>query len=514
MDGETAEEDGDASRQCYIRTVQDELSFVMERKRTVTQQEHHCLYRHEESRLTLFLPVRQSTCVEEPIDLNEYMSRISSYKQVVRDYIYCRANGMRIAVDRHFDDYVDPDVYQMDYDCFNRYKFECYVHVELETNDPHALHHFRRALCADDVVHRLFTVMANKNLNGVSDEIINIENMALVHKYGYENPAKPRIRSMQYYSLKYDGVRENFCIFGRFIQVGRRCFQFDQHFFGQVVVGHCELLASGELILIDVYIVSENFSRIAKKYNISYTGAMQNYHQFYATSVSNTAAPKTQDEYFHMKRLTSNIKFLTPLQAIEILQLLRQHIWPAEDALSRSVGLQKFYRSFDGLCREASRCTLKIDGFLGYRAHKIYKLKRELTIDLVLRFDEMFRSVYKRMKTSSQELKKMIEYVSIQRTLNWLEFERKYPGKFDKFAAEFLYFAHGKSLLKHYPDWGVYFDLELFYEQLRRSHSTLFVLLLEFEMHFEAKTLIFRRLREDKFSANGVKVFANILKQF
>ncbi|WBR61437.1 late expression factor 4 (LEF 4) [Drosophila suzukii associated hytrosavirus 1] len=506
LDGEEGDEE---TKKTHIRTVQDDLSFTMQRKKIINEQHHRCLYRHQTSYLTLFMPIRERESIEEQIDLNDYMDRLKSYKQVVRDYIYCRTNGIRIAVERHFDDYIDDDIYQMDYDCFNRYKYECYIHIELENHTN--VSNFIREMTRDEIIYRLLAIMASKNLNCISDEIINIQNMTLTHKYGYANPRKRK--NMNYYSLKYDGIRYNFCIFGKFVQIGRHCIQFNRHWFGQVIVGHCEILESGEVIIIDIYLIAENFNKIAKKYNISYTGALQNYHHFYTNIRNETSGPKTQDEYFHMKRLMNNIKFVSPIDAIEIIGILQEHVWPYEE-LHHDILLQTFYPSFQKLCVGVQNCKLKIDGFLGYTPSKIYKLKRDLTIDLVLKFDEMFRNVYKKMKASNQDLKKMIEYANIQKTLNWYEFERKYPGRFNKFAVEFLYFSQDKNFYKHYSDWKVYIDIDLFHRELSQSNGTYFILLLEFEVKYKEKTLVFTRLRDDKFSANSINVFSNILKQF
>lgn len=511
-----------AAAATHIRTIQDENNYILERKTTVHQQMHKCLYKHEKSQLTLLLNVCDKTSIEDT-DVQLNVAQITSYSHILRDYIYCRETGMRISIERHYNDHCDPNPYQMMYDCFNRYKYECRVHIEYEygrrsnddDNDTSIIEQFMKKLSTDTVCHQLFTIMANKNLNGISDEIINIQNMNLVHRYGYGNAKHATtIHRMKYLTLKYDGTRHNFCIYGKYLQIGRFTLPFENHWFGQAIIGHCEIMPSGEVILIDIYLITENFTRISKKYNISYTSVLQNYHQFATAAGGGGGGPKTQDEYFHQQRLQNNIEFISPLDAIGYIQLLKD-IWITEDKVATGIRLQKFYDNIVSLRKAVKYTDLPIDGCLGFSGDRIYKIKQYSTIDLVFRFDEMFRSIYKRMKANHHELKKIIKYMNIQKSFDWLAFEQKYPGKFTTFAVEFLYFANEKNFWKHFRDWNVDIDVTYFMEQLTINNDcTNFILLLEFKVVLTSKRLIFTRLRTDKFSANAINVFKDILVNF
>lgn len=501
----------------YIRTVQDEYGFIMQRKRRLEEDTYKCLYKHPNTNLTLVLSIDAHTSLEETIDLDEYHEEIGSYKQIIRDFIYCRENGMRIAIERLYDEYIDSDVDQLDYDCFNRYKFDCCVHIEWEYENgvtvEAALNQFLKQMTVDVIIYKLLLIISNRNLNGISDEFINIQNMTLTHNYDYTNWDGIHTKSIEYFACKYDGTRYNFSIFGKFIQIGCRCFEFENHWFGQLILGHCEVFENtNEIIVIDVYLITEDYNRIAKKYNISYTGALQNYHHFYNTNtMTTTAKPKSQDEYFHMKRLGNNLKFMKPLEAIDVIHLLAK-VWKSEKKLAHRVHLQKFYGTLEQLA--ATTISHRIDGFLGFSIDKIYKIKENLTIDLLFKFDEMFRYILKRMKPNNQDIKKMIQFNNIQKTLNWSEFELKYPGKFEKFALEFLFFSQKKHFYTHYPHWTCSIDWKTLKTQLTNLNSTLFIILLEFKVDKLNNRLIFTRLRDDKFAANSMAVFKTLLKQF
>lgn len=469
-----------------------------------------CLYKNISSLLTLFITIQDKVSTEEPMKITD-LPLTTPYVQVVRDYVYCRESGMRISIERRFHEYLDTDTYRMDYDCFNRYKFDCYIHIEWEYESNMAadrFDYFTQKLCHDPLVFELLSIVSEKNLNVVSDELINIQHMTLMHSYGYGD----NVTSFRYYSLKYDGVRENFSIYGKYFQIGGKCWSFDSHWFGQVIVGHCEILPSGEIILIDIYLIAENFQQIAKKYNISYTNALQNYHKFYSNQ---NGGQKTQDEYFHMTRLAAtNVKFMNPIEAIKSIQML-QYVWAFEPQISNAIELQQFYKTFKDVTAVQETCSRPIDGCLGYSRSKIFKIKKCITIDLVWKFDEMFRSIYKRMKANNHDLKKIVQVKNIQKTLDWIEFENCYPGKFNRFTLEFLFFAQNKNFQQHYNDWSVYIDVRNFVCQLQTQDksSTSSVLLAEFDVRPTERQLVFTRLRNDKFAANSITVFEQILKQ-
>lgn len=509
-----------------LRTIQTDCGYEMQIKSVLSNNMYKCLYKHASTNLTLILNIHEKVCSEKNVNIGDYRDKLKGYKQVIRDYVFCRNSGIRIAVERHFNDYIDPDIFQMDYDCFNRYKFDCYVHIEFEfverdeNNLSSILANFVDQLSKDDVVFRLFTIISNKNLNCISDELVNINKITLQHNYGYCSINNTRLRTMKYFSLKYDGIRKNFCIFGRFFQIDGKYIEFENHWFGQIIMGHCELVHN-VIFIIDIYIVSENFFKIAKKYNVSYTDALQNYHHFYNNRTTGGGGtddnlydqqPKTQDEYFHMKRLSNTIKFIDPIDAIHVIKLL-SNIWQREPRVAEQIYLQTFLRSLKKIRTYTTRCPLKIDGILGYTQKKIFKFKKTLTIDLLLKSDEMFRSIYKKMKTNNNDIKRMIKFINIQKTLNWVEFEHKYPGKFNKFAMEHLFFSQHKSFHKNYPDWRLSVDVAKFCSELARLTGTFFVILLEFEVDAMTKELTFTRLRDDKFSANSLNVFRKILKQ-
>lgn len=517
--------DVDSAKQQCIRSVQDEYGFTMQRKTCLKDNIYTGLYKHAETNLTLFLSISEKLSTEETIDINsDEFKDLSEYYQVVRDYIYCRENGMRISLERKFTDYIDPDFRQLEYDCFNRYKFECCIHVEYEfqknTDINNTLVNFPAMLSADPVIHKLFFIMSNKNINCISDEIVNIKNMSLTHKYNYTSAQKVACKKIKYFSLKYDGIRTNFFLFDKYIQIGLDVYTLESHWFGQVIIGHCEIVGD-EIIIIDVYLISENFQKIAKKYNISYTGALQNYHHFYTNNKrdleiggvpkTGNSLLKTQDEYFHMKRLMNNVKFMGPIEAIHIIQLMR-NIWKGEKNIAQKIKLQRFRKSFKRLYKDGLQCTKNIDGFLGYNEDTIFKFKSSQTIDVLFKFDEMFRHIMKKMKPNCQELKKMFRFVNFQKSLNWSEFDTKYPNKFNKFVSEFLYFAHNEPFHKNYPDWVVNVDIKMFEKELYSLKNTAFILLLEFKINYAKKHLEFVRLRTDKFSANSAKVFNKILK--
>lgn len=468
------------------------------------------------------MSLRECLSIEESVDLAKFTT--TTYTQTIRDYIYCRDNGLRIALERRFDDYIDPDNGQLDFDCFNRYKFECYIHIEYEFNKcadvQLVLQDFLQNVCGDEVIYSLLAIMSNKNLNFISDEIINIKNMSLTHNYSHCNVACVDQKKMEFFALKYDGARKNFCIFNKYLQVDGKCFEFENHWFGQIIIGHCEILDNGtRLVIIDVYLIAENFHKIAKKYNISYTGALQNYHNFCTAATTLEAGSnkannslKTQDEYFHMKRLGNTIKYMQPIEAINAISLLK-NIWKNEPKIAHEIKLQKFYENLAKVQVKQNKTKWKTDGILGFTNDKIYKIKTDLTIDMVFKFDEMFRFVMKKMKKGHQDLKKMIKYRNIQKTLNWLEFEKKYTGKFNRYVVDFLYFANQQLFSKLYPNWRVHVDLDVLEQQLNAMQFTFFIVLLEFHVDTRRKLLVFTRVRDDKFSANSVKVFRKILKQ-
>lgn len=478
-----------------VRTIQDENGFVTQRKTILRKRHVRYMYRHTTS-LALLLDVRETTSLEVDCGMDDVEAPV----QILRDFIYCRRTGIRIAVERHYNDYHDPNVYQMDYDSFNRYKYDCRIHIEWEAED---IERFVQVLNNDDIVYRLFEIMSKRNLNNVGDEIINIQNMNLIHPYGHGgNP-----HHMKFFSLKYDGVRKNFCIFGKYMQIsGGKTYTFDNHWFGQAIVGHCELMGDA-VIIIDIYLVAEDFYKLAKKYNMSYTCVLQNYHQF-----AEGGGCKTQDEYFHGKRLRTNIEFLNPCQAIDIIQLLKTSVWPMETKLGECVRLQSFFTAIPSLRMAVDNSEFKIDGCLGYDKKQIYKFKENPTIDLIFKFDEMYRTICKRMKSNQHEMKKLVQFINIQKSCNWLEFEKRFPGKFNRFAGEFLYFSHNRNFAKHYKNWCVDIDLDVFTSDLKEINCTSFVLLLEFDVC--PGKLVYNRLRNDKFSANSIHVFKDINKVF
>lgn len=503
-----------------IRTIQSDYGYEMQLKTILSSHTYKYLYKHVHTNLTLLLNICDKISTEQIIDMNNYKEKIKGYRQIIRNYIYCKQNGIRIAVESHFNNYIDPDVFQMDYDCFNRYKFECFIHIELEYNKDEDLHYvvskFIKDISCDDVIFQLFTIMSNANLNNISDEIICINNMSLTHKYCYSNINSSRINHMKYFSLKYDGIRKNFCIFGRYIHIDGKYIEFKHHWFGQVIIGHCEIV-NGLIFIIDIYIMSENFFQIAKKYNMSYTDVLENYHHFYNNKNKNIpedtlGQPKTQDEYFHMKRLSNVIKFIDPIDAIYIIKLL-SYIWKLEPNVSSQVFLQTFFKSINKMITFTNKCPINIDGYLGYSRKKIFKLKKKLTIDLLFKFDEMFRYIHKKMKNNNQDIKRIIKYINIQKTLDWIEFNNKYPKIFNKYAVEYLFFSQNESFHKYFKDWKVSINLNLFNEELERVNGTFFVLLLEFDVDSRRKKIIFKRLRDDKFSSNSINVFKKILKQ-
>lgn len=501
----------------YIRTIQDDYGFIMERKTIIQSQMQTCLYKHVDSKLTLFLEVCNKISLEDNVTIN--INNIEKYTQTLRDFIYCRNNGIRISIERQYNEYHDPDKYQMNYDCFNRYNYDCFIHIEYEYNKydevQDVLNQFIANMCEDKLIFQLFSIVSHKNLNNVSDEMVNIQSMNLVHKYGYSSGKHLKSQAMDYYALKYDGVRHNFCIYGKYLQIGQYNVEFEHHWFGQVIIGHGEILSTGEIIIIDIYLVAENFEKISKKLNISYTSTLQSYHKFYTDALSSNGnqGTKTQDEYFHIQRLNNNksIEYINPLDAIKYLQILQQ-VWTKEHTIAATVRLQKFYNNLKDLRHAIELCDISIDGYLAFNSTSIYKLKQKPTIDLVFRFDEMFRSIYKHMKSNQHELKKIIKYNNIQKTFNWLEFEHKFPGKFNIYLSEFLFFSHNKNFLKHYNDWSVYINIEHFTQLLGTHNGTSFILLLEFNIERSLKQLIFTRLRTDKFSANSIHVFKDILK--
>lgn len=510
-----------SSSSSCIRTIQSEFGYAMERKTVLQCKTHKYLYDNANSKLTLLLDVCNKRSIEESVRLE--LTQIEKYTHILRDFVYVRDNGVRIAIERHYKDYNDTDTYQMKYDCFNRYNYECFIHIEWEYKDDtkpivELLDTFMGYVCRDDIINQLFTIMTNKNLNSISDEIINILNMNLLHQYSYSSVENLKSQAMQFYTLKYDGIRKNFCIYGKYIQIGRHTLMFQHHCFGQIIIGHCECMPSGRIILIDIYVIAENFSKLTKNLNISYTGALQNYHKFYMDTMKSNkiknknggVVPKTQDEYFHSQRLKNAVDFLEPLEAVTCIQLLGK-VWTKEIRLGEIIELQAFYKNLSGLQKAIQRCDIPIDGFLGFTSTSICKMKQDVTIDLILRFDEMFRSVYKRMKSHQHELKKLIKYINIQKTFDWIAFEEKFPGNFAKFSIEFLYFAHNCNFYKHYNDWQIDIDIKHFVELLDKQNATGFILLLEFSIEQTGKRLVFTRLRDDKCSANSIHIFNEIL---
>lgn len=497
----------------YVRTIQDESGFQMQKKKKIEEKKHTGLYKHIPSNLTLFVSIIDKTSIETYININNYLPNMVECQQTIRDYVYSRESGIRIAIERKFTKPVDSAFYNLTYDSFNRHKFDCFIHLELEYIEDYNDNRcelFINQLAKDELIFSLLNILAIKNLNITSDEIINIHNITLQHKYGHGQ--KP---DMSFYSLKFDGIRKNFCIFGKYLQIDGKSIEFVNHWFGQTIVGHCEMMESGEIIIIDVYIVSENFSKIAKKYNLSYSGALQHYHHFYnnnKNSSVNSTSPKTQDEYFHMKRLASNILFMDPLESINVIRIL-EVVWQHESDLRELVKLQTFFTHLSELEKCVNGCFLKIDGCLGYTKKKIYKIKTNLTVDLIIKFDDLFRCICKRMKSNNSELKKIIYYRNIQKTLDWIEFEKKFPNKFNELIPEFLFFSNNKSFLKFYTNWKVAVDLDKFVDHVSQLNSTFSVLLLEFDIDVARQCLVFSRLRTDKFSPNSIKVFRNMLEQ-
>lgn len=516
------EDDYDTSS-IQIRTMQTECGFVMQSKKIISENVYKSIYKHIPSNLTLILSIKDRCSIEKIIDLNKY--KIKKYKQIIREYIYCRQTGLRIAIERHFIEYNDPDIEQMNYDCFNRYKFDCLIHIEYENSD---LKTFRDLVSKDEIIYNLFLIMTTNNLNNVSDELINIKNMTLTHNFGYLNLKKNENRNlnMDYYALKYDGIRKNFCIFGKYLYIDKQCFKFENHWFGQTIIGHCEIMkTNNKIIIIDIYLISENYRNVAIKNHISYTSVLQNYHHFYNNGSSNTTidnnnGPKTKDEYFHMKRLFNKIKFISPVEAIKIIQLFSNNIWKNEKELMKIVQLQKFFENIHTLTKYTKKHLnlneYPIDGILSFNTNKIYKIKTDLTIDLLLKFDEMFRFVYKKMKTNNQQdLKKIIQFINIQKTLNWLKFDQKYPNLFNIFIKDFLYFSKNEQFIKHFPLWEIIIDLHKFTNELYLSKDkTFFIILVEFNIDYKNKKLLFKCFRNDKCSANSVKVFKNISRQY
>lgn len=496
--------EGDGNSNGCIRTVQDAHGFMAQRKNNIAKTVHRRIYCHAATCLTLLLEISEKTSIEA--DYEETSFPTSLQKQTLRDYVFCRRTGMRICVERHYE---GGDGFTLEYDCLNRYKYECTIHVEWE--EAPSVDAFVTAMTGDNIIYRLLETMSRKNINNTGDEIINIHNMNLIHPYGHCGLPE----QLDFFSLKFDGIRKNFCIFGRYFQIaGGQTYTFSRHWFGQAIVGHCEILESGEevssqplIVLIDVYLIVENFHRLAKKYNMSYTCVLQNYHQF-----AEGGGSKTQDEYFHAKRLRTNIDFLNPCEAIEIIKLL-EDVWRCEgETIGQYVSLQKFFRTLDSLPAIVVDNEATIDGCLGYNEHQIVKFKDKPTIDLMFRFDEMYRTLCKRMKNHQHEMKKIIKFINIQKTCDWLLFEEKFPGKFKSVVAEFLYFAHNRCFGKYYKEWSVDIDLRRFTDDLKTTECTSFVLLLEFNVNTVGRQLIYNRLRNDKFSANSVHVFKEINK--
>jgi hypothetical protein len=534
--------DGDDCRkhkQHIYRTVQDKFSFLRQCKLVLKRRMVRRIYKHPFRNTTLFLSVRDSVASESLVDEFEY----TDYVQTVRDYIYCRITGMRIAIERRFCEFNDGNIRQLAYDCFNRYNYTCYVHIEWEIDpemdNKEAMDQFMEHLVNDNkVVYKLLTLVCNKNLTNVSDELINIRNLPLTHNYGYQSDGK--LHENKYYAVKYDGTRFNFCIYGKYIQLENVCLEFKNHWFGQVVIGHYEQLCGGEVILIDVYLVTENYHRISKKLNISYVGALQSYHEFYntldseelkGTTATTTAvgvsgavvtgeggggglgsigsnnssygSAKLQDMYFHRKRLKKNATFINHMEAINVIELLDK-IWSNEPEISARIQLQKFYRSLGSVKRKAIDSHLDIDGLLAFSNKKILKMKAEITIDLLWKSDGMYRYL---KKTGGTDIAKLSRLVNIQKTINWSVFDAKYPGRLDSVVVDFLFFSGCVRFSDKFPDWSVYLNVAVLEEQIAKVNFTLFNILLEFVLDINTKTISFTRIRSDKCSPNSEHVF-------
>ena len=486
-----------------LRCIQDDIQFMYQYKVTMHTTNFvtsTILERSTCQNLVYILNVRYTMSHEYLATDFECINEIyMPTAQIERYFTYIRSSGVRICVERKFTDCKDPlRCNTNEYDSWNRCDFTCTVHVELEGNEK-KIAQFFTLIKQDPLIVALLNSLATHNINCVGDEIPMLQTLQLTHPYG--STRLDRLTETPIYlSKKFDGKRENFFIYGNIIQIGTFCMPFNCLFFGQVIVGHAEIMTNG-IVLHDLYLVEENFSDFVRR--------MQNGRRITnINDLPNITSAEYYNRQIHAQSLYSPVMMINHLKAIEILQVLDTAIWPLEPIVRGKIQIQKFYDSIDGVVSNIKDSD-QIDGMLVFTPKRIWKIKTENTIDLLLRLEDMHKEMLRELK------KKKIPYAELtkQRTMMvTIDFSRCSPIYY---MSRFLFFAKSdpkKSFHTHFPDWTVEIrNLVDFESQLDRFCGTVFTVVLEFNVDPPNKRLIFKNVRLDKFNVNAISVFNEML---
>lgn len=425
--------------------------------------------------IVLIAPIMYKVSTETMADPSEFSNLIPQGK-VERYYLY-DSHKIRIAVEQKFSTIANVDCMQRmneglpdHYDIFNYESSVCTLHLELEFEEaskmPDAVRRLCECLRTNSLVHELLCVAKVGNCTSNCDVTEDSED-SLRRPFVYLPPKEPVL----FRSIKLDGERAKFEIINNILYISQWSLAIKLNYaFVQCVVGHVErlALASGyEYIIIDIF----NFSSVRD---------------------------------FHVVRASH-------IEAIAILNEIGKMNLRAD---GYKLHIQKFFQG-----EPTAPESWPTDGQLHFYEKSIVKVKKNaqfgsfVTVDLMLK-----KSIY---------LPKLIEHLSelyAQKQFTFLDangYETSLthnnckPGKqnidVDLIVNEpirrTLQFSCGTHL-----DEGWAVDMRGCENLWGSSNTVINVAIVELLIDLPQKTLIFQRIRSDKFVANSIQVFREMLK--
>lgn len=366
------------------------------------------------------------------------------------------------------------------------------------------------------------------------DDIVVLDNLNFQRNFSY--PSSSTITSssssslsssssteeeIEYYSKKWDGIRKNFVLYGNVLHIENRDFILKTMWFVQVIIGHVEILNTGQIIIIDVHIISENFKYIQTNVN-KYSKHEANESIKISTAKEDKIDVKKlrleQTTKYHDTCNMKNNNNVTQMEAIMFLMQLKS-FWQDEQ-LEGKVLIQAFMETIP------TPCNLS-DGYLSFSKNKIYKHKTFNTVDLFLCINEFYKCI---LKSVEYKIKKPTASTSLMLTssspiysfsLPILQFPITYNydwqtiiSKCDrkmvaKCIIQSLKFAKNVLFRDGFSNWILRHDDSNLDNLLnvinKRSH--VINLLVEFKVERDREMLTFVKVRNDKFAANSLNLF-------
>lgn len=453
--------------------------------------------------------------------------------EVHRKYIHNKNTNVRISLDKvYYENEANSSVECLEqFNIFNEYKFHGILHIEYE-NPNGSVQQFKKYLEEDLFIHRLIDCFYVINVNAVED-YLNFAHCNLQRNFETFNNSYTDI---MYMSRKYDGQRHNFIICGTFLYIPSLniTINIETHFFIQFIVGHIEVLNDGTMVIIDLFIITENYQKTVLEYT-EFIGSKSAPNEsdllksLYEvdTKFDIKEARNTQTRSYHSNCFKRGNGQISHIEAIYVLSKLK-YIWESISSLSR-ISLQTFYRIEEIEELFNKPCALANDGYLLFSPTTIYKCKNVDSVDLSCNLNRLILNILsakniKNIRQSSTDSVNSNQYkypgpLSLH-TANYPMVSKNMPLQYIAKSVDILHlcmldtllFAGGESLFDTYPNWTVANDnLYLFSSQLKdliAQHNIINTCVCEFLINSKAKILTFSRIRCDKSSINSVRFFS------